>query len=54
MAGVTPITLGFWFASSTNVLPNTSWYFGGCGESNTTLLILPVILSNIPGACQSV
>ena len=34
MAGVIPIILAFFSASSMMVWPNTSWYFGGCGLSD--------------------
>src|ERR1700757_381344 len=54
IAGVTPIILLFFSASSTIVYPNTSWYFGGCGSLGVTLIISPVSLLNNPGECQTV
>ncbi|MNE73986.1 hypothetical protein D3C80_1700300 [compost metagenome] len=54
MAGVIPTIFELASASSTRVCPKTSWYFGGCGLSDTDLLISPVILSNKPGACHLV
>ena len=53
MAGVTPIILSFFFASSSKVLPNTSWNKGGIPLVSFTILS-PVSLSNMPGACQMV
>src|SRR6185437_14146375 len=52
IAGVMPTILSFYSASSTIVLPNTSWYFGACGVVYTLVCILPVNLSNLPGACH--
>src|ERR1700752_691802 len=54
IAGVTPIILLFFSASSTIVSPNTSWYFGGCGSLGVTLIISPVSLLNKPGECHTV
>src|ERR1700739_532803 len=54
IAGVMPIILLFFSASSTMVCPNTSWYLGGCGVVFSAALTLPVILSKVPGACQKV
>ena len=54
MAGVTPMILSFFSANSTIVWPNTSWYLGACGDLGTILIISPVSLLNIPGACHLV
>ena len=49
MAGVIPIILGLFLASSTSVNPKTSWNFGGKCSSDF-LIISPVAASNLPGA----
>ena len=54
IAGVTPIILSFFSASSIMVCPKTSWYFGACFTAKTFLAISPVTLSNKPGACHLV
>jgi len=54
MAGVMPMILSFCSASSSRVLPKTSWYLGAWGSLVLALKISPVSLLNRPGACHLV
>ena len=60
MAGVTPTMRGFCRASSSIVLPKTSWNFGGCRSASLSVAaaaavsLSPVSGLNFPGACHIV